>query len=99
MLCFVKTTGSCFKAPRLELQATVTVQKKKNIGPNWPRQDPVRLRWSLSSPHHYSHMAGFVSDHKGGGEAVLVVQSAAPQWVAHPGHRSVTWATEKTTQP
>ena len=47
MLCFVKTTGSCFKAPRLELQATVTVQKKKNIGPNWPRQDPVRLRWSL----------------------------------------------------
>lgn len=28
MLCFVKTTGSRLKAPRLELQATVTMQKK-----------------------------------------------------------------------
>ena len=36
-----------------------------------------------------------MSDHKGGGEAVLVVQSAAPQWVAHPCNWSVTWATEK----
>lgn len=52
----------------------------------------------LSSPCHYLHMASFMSDHKGRGEAVLVVQSAAPQRVAHACHWSVTWATEKTTQ-
>lgn len=47
---------------------------------------------------HYLHVASFMSNHKGRGEAVLVVQSAAPQRVAHPRHRSVTWATEKIAQ-
>lgn len=97
MLCFVKTTGALPLITGYSYPGTK--KKTKNIGPNWTRQDPKRLCWSLSSSRCYSHVAGFVRDHKGGGEAVLVVQSAAPQWVAHPCHRSVTWATEKTTQP
>lgn len=45
--------------------------------------------------HRYSHVAGFVSYHEGGGESVLVIERAAPQRVTHPRHRSITWASER----
>lgn len=37
-----------------------------------------------------SHVSGLMSHNKGGGEAVFVVQGAAPDWVAHSCDRSVT---------
>ena len=37
------------------------------------------------------HMSGLVGHDKGGGEAVFVVEGAAPHGVAHAGHWSVAW--------
>lgn len=37
-------------------------------------------------------MARLMSDDEGRGEAILVVQGTAPERVAHPRNRSVTWA-------
>ena len=38
-------------------------------------------------------MSGLVSHNEGRREAVFMVESAAPDWVAHPCDRSVTWRT------
>lgn len=43
---------------------------------------------------HDLHVPGLVGDDEGGGEAVLVVEGAAAERVAHPRHRSVAWGKE-----
>lgn len=39
----------------------------------------------------YIHMSSLMSHDKGRGEAVLMVEGAAANRVAHPGDRGITW--------
>lgn len=73
-----------FRTDRMDVQKNKQTKKNISVG------GALGGAW-----RHYSHVAGFVSHHEGRGESVLVIERTAPQRVAHPRHRSVTWATER----
>lgn len=60
-----------------------------------PGRVPLRAqRTSPACPGHL-HMASLVGHHERGGEAVLVVQGAAADGVAHPSDRSIAWERQR----